>query len=73
MEPRRERHGEGSLHAIRASVVFPKPPAPKSPVVIPTVPARSISSERTTWDISSGLPTTPSAMIICDGMAAVDG
>ena len=67
------RRTRRSAHTIRARVVFPNPPAPYNPVVIPTVPACPPTSARTTADSSAGRFTTQFGTASSGGSGTLDG
>jgi len=71
--PAYRRRTRWSAHTIWAKVVFPNPPAPYSPVVIPTVPVPPSTSALTTAAISAGRSTTQSGTSSSGGNNAFGG
>ena len=70
--PLNRRLTRRAAHTIVAKVVLPNPPAPYSPVVIPTVPARPPTSAFTTAASSAGRPTTQSGTSSSGGNGIFD-
>ena len=70
--PTNRRRTRRSAHTISAKVVLPNPPAPYSPVVIPTVPLRPCNSAVTACSASVGRSTTHSGTSSSGGTTTLD-